>query len=160
MQQVKDDPAFQAVGSAQLLKAIDAALEGQAYEKPRNWGALFLAFPSNQAWNVPCRGWHIDANYLSALSPPAGVRTHALFGDVAGRAGGTLIVSGSHSKTIRHRPAHAAPIIVSSFKVIPIFVAYTPKAISTNARPVSSAALKSMAASHCKSSRIQARRAT
>lgn len=55
-----------------------------------------LAFPSHHAWTVPARGWHADANYLSALSPPAGVRTHALFGDVARRAGGTLIVSGSH----------------------------------------------------------------
>jgi hypothetical protein len=45
---------------------------------------------------VPSRGWHIGANCLSALFPPAGVRTHALFGDVAPRAGGTLIVSGSH----------------------------------------------------------------
>ena len=96
LQRVKDDPAFRAVGSARLLEAIDAALEGHAYEKPTNWGALFLAFPSHQAWTVPSRGWHSDANYLSALSPPAGVRTHALFGDVAPRAGGTLIVSGSH----------------------------------------------------------------
>ena len=102
LQHVRDDPAFRTVGSARLLEAIDAALEGQAYEKPRNWGALFLAFPSNQAWNVPCHGWHIDANYLSALSPPAGVRTHALFGDVAGRAGGTLIVSGSHRLVHRY----------------------------------------------------------
>jgi ectoine hydroxylase-related dioxygenase (phytanoyl-CoA dioxygenase family) len=96
LQHLKDEPAFRAVGSARLLKAIDAALEDQAYEKPKNWGALFLAFPSHHAWKVPSRGWHIDANYLSALSPPAGVRTHALLGDVAGRAGGTLIVSGSH----------------------------------------------------------------
>ena len=96
LQDVKDDPAFRAVGSARLLKAIDAALEGHTYETPKNWGALFLAFPSHDAWNVPSRGWHADANYLSALSPPAGVRTHALFGDIARRAGGTLIVSGSH----------------------------------------------------------------
>jgi len=96
LQCVKDDPAFRAVASARLLEAIDAVLEGQAYERPKNCGALFLAFPSNQSWDVPSRGWHIDANYLSALAPPAGVRTHALFGDVAGRAGGTLIVSGSH----------------------------------------------------------------
>jgi ectoine hydroxylase-related dioxygenase (phytanoyl-CoA dioxygenase family) len=61
-----------------------------------NDSALFLAFPSNDAWTVPARGWHIDGSYVSALSPPAGVRTHALFGDVAPRAGGTLIVSGSH----------------------------------------------------------------
>jgi ectoine hydroxylase-related dioxygenase (phytanoyl-CoA dioxygenase family) len=85
-----------------LLEAIDAALEGHAYEKPRNWGALFLAFPSIQPWDVPSRGWHADANYLSALSPPAGVRTHALFSDVAARAGGTLIVSGSHRLVHRY----------------------------------------------------------
>ena len=167
LQHVKDDPAFRAVGSARLLEAIDAALEGQAYEKPKNWGALFLAFPSNQAWNVPSRGWHVDANYLSALSPPAGVRTHALFGDVASRAGGTLIVSGSHRlvhQVLQRQSATAgrtrrrlseAPSRSSLYSST-----CTPKAMSTNARPVSSTALKSMAASHCKSSRIQARRAT
>jgi len=102
LQHLKDDPAFRAVGSARLLESIDAALEGQAYEKPKHWGALFLAFPSDHPWNVPSRGWHIDANYLSPLSPPAGVRTHALFGDVARRAGGTLIVSGSHRLVHRY----------------------------------------------------------
>ena len=86
LQHVKDDPAFRAVGSARLLRSIDAVLEGHAYEKPNNWGALFLAFPSRDARHVPARGWYSDANYLSALSPPAGVRTHALFGDVAARA--------------------------------------------------------------------------
>jgi len=102
LQHVKEVPAFRAVGSVQLLEAIDAALEGQAYERPKNWGALFIAFPSNHPWNVPSQGWHADANYLSALSPPAGVRTHALFGDVASRAGGTLIVSGSHRLAHRY----------------------------------------------------------
>src|SRR5262245_43776905 len=92
LQRVKDDPAFRAVGSARLLQAIDAALDGHAYERPKNWGACFLAFPSKQPWNVPSGGWHADANYVSAVSPPAGVRTHALFGDVAPRAGGSLIV--------------------------------------------------------------------
>jgi len=96
LQQVRNDPAFRAVGSARLLEAIDAGLEGQAYETPKNWGSAFVAFPSTHAWNVPSDGWHADANYLSALSPPDGIRIHALFGDVAPRAGGTLILSGSH----------------------------------------------------------------
>jgi ectoine hydroxylase-related dioxygenase (phytanoyl-CoA dioxygenase family) len=61
---------------------------------------------------VPSRGWHIDANYRSALSPADGIRIHALFGDVARRAGGTLIVSGSHRLVHEHfignpPPAHA-----------------------------------------------------
>jgi ectoine hydroxylase-related dioxygenase (phytanoyl-CoA dioxygenase family) len=96
LQHLKDDPVFQTVGSSRVLEAIDATLEGQAYARPNHWGACFVAFPSREAWNVPSHGWHIDANYTSALSPPAGVRTHALFGDVMPRAGGTLIVSGSH----------------------------------------------------------------
>jgi Phytanoyl-CoA dioxygenase (PhyH) len=96
LQNVRSDPVFRAVGSARLLEAIDAALAGQAYATPKNWGSAFVAFPSTQAWSVPSDGWHIDANYLSALSPPDGIRIHALFGDVAPRAGGTLIVSGSH----------------------------------------------------------------
>src|SRR5262245_47048948 len=106
LQHVKDDPAFRAVGSVRLLKAIDAVLEGHAYQTPRNWGALFLAFPSHHPWNVPSRGWHADANYLSAIAPPACVRTHALFGDVAPRGGGTLIVSGSHRLVHQHLKDH------------------------------------------------------
>ena len=106
---MKDDPAFRAVGSARVLGAIETALEGQAYEKPKNWGALFLAFPSDQKWNLPCGGWHADANYSSALSPPAGVRTHALFGDVIARAGATLIVSGSHRLVHGYFKDHPPP---------------------------------------------------
>jgi ectoine hydroxylase-related dioxygenase (phytanoyl-CoA dioxygenase family) len=96
LQHVKSDPAFRAVGGPRLLAAIDSVLAGHAYEPPKNWGSPFLAFPSKQRWNVPPSGWHIDANYLSALAPPDGVRIHALFGDVAPRGGGSLIVSGSH----------------------------------------------------------------
>jgi hypothetical protein len=109
LQSLKAAPAFRAVGSPRLRAAIDAVLEGQAYEGPKNWGALFLAFPSMHAWNVPCRGWHADANYMSALSPPAGVRTHALLGDVAPRGGGTLIISGSHRLVHKHFTDHPPP---------------------------------------------------
>lgn len=96
LQPLKEHPAFRVAGSKRLIAAIDATLEGQSWEAPKNWGAAFLAFPSNRKWNVPAGGWHLDANYLSPLSPPAGVSTHALFGDVLPRAGATLIVSGSH----------------------------------------------------------------
>jgi hypothetical protein len=109
LQHLKDDPAFRGVGSVRLLEAINVALGGQPYQGPKNWGAVFLAFPSNRAWSVPSRGWHIDANYLSPLSPPDGVRTHALFGDVAPRAGGTMIVSGSHLLVHEHFKDHPPP---------------------------------------------------
>jgi hypothetical protein len=112
LQQTKSDPAFRAVGSGRLIEAIDVLLNGQAYEKPSHWGSPFLAFPSRQPWSVPSSGWHADARYLSALSPPDGIRIHALFGDVAPRAGGSLIVSGSHRllhQYFKDRPqAHGA----------------------------------------------------
>ena len=96
LQRLKEHPAFRAAGSPSVLAAIDAILAGQAYEPPKNWGAVFIAFPAKDAWNVPASGWHIDANYTSSLTPPGGVKTFALFGDVAPRSGGTLMVSGSH----------------------------------------------------------------
>ncbi|HET9830230.1 MAG TPA: hypothetical protein VFP91_00915, partial [Vicinamibacterales bacterium] len=61
LQHLKADPAFRSVGSTRLLEAISTVLEGQPYERPKNWGAIFLAFPSRHSWNVPWRGWHIDA---------------------------------------------------------------------------------------------------
>ena len=109
LQPTRSDPAFQAVGSGRLLEAIDAVMAGRPYERPKNWGSPFLAFPSTQEWQVPSRGWHIDANYLSALSPPDGIRIHALFGDVAPRAGGTLIVSGSHRLVHKYLRDHPPP---------------------------------------------------
>jgi ectoine hydroxylase-related dioxygenase (phytanoyl-CoA dioxygenase family) len=97
LQHLRTDPVFRAVGSKVLLEAIDAILESQRYETPRDWGALFIAFPSNAKWGVPTSGWHIDANYTSELWPTRGVKTFALLGDVVPRGGGTQIVSGSHS---------------------------------------------------------------
>ena len=96
LQKLKDEPAFNAVGSRRLLAAIDAVLETKAYEKPKRWGAIFVAFPTKEVWGVPPSGWHIDANYSSQLWPPKGVQTHALFGDIAPRSGASQVLSGSH----------------------------------------------------------------
>jgi ectoine hydroxylase-related dioxygenase (phytanoyl-CoA dioxygenase family) len=96
LQHLKEHPTFRAVGSPSVLAAIDSVLAGQSYEAPKNWGALFIAFPSRDSWGIPTSGWHIDAKYTSALSPPGGVKTLALFGDVAPRGGGTQVLSGSH----------------------------------------------------------------
>jgi ectoine hydroxylase-related dioxygenase (phytanoyl-CoA dioxygenase family) len=96
LQHIRNHSAFSAIGSACLRAVIDALLESQRYNEPRNWGACFVAFPSNAPWGVPNTGWHIDANYRSVLQPPGGLKTLALFGDVAHRGGATLVVSGSH----------------------------------------------------------------
>jgi hypothetical protein len=96
LQRLKEHPAFRAVGGPSVLAAFDAILAGRAYEAPKNWGAPFIAFPTGDRRGIPTSGWHIDAKYTSALSPPGGVKTFALFGDVAPWCGGTHIVSGSY----------------------------------------------------------------
>ncbi len=88
LQHLKSDPVFRAVGSNLTLAAIDEALGGQPWRRPSDWGAFFLVFPTGRPWNVPADGWHVDAGYTGPLSPPKGVKVHAIFGDVAPRAGG------------------------------------------------------------------------
>jgi hypothetical protein len=96
LQHLKSDPAFRAVASERTLAAIDQVLAGQRWPLPSDWGAFFIVFPATRPWTVPADGWHIDADYAGPLAPPQGVKIHAMFGDVAPRAGGMTIVSGSH----------------------------------------------------------------
>src|SRR5262245_59699524 len=56
LQALKDDPVFHTVWSKQVIAAIDEVLEGQAWRKPKSCGALFIAFPSKSAWNIPASG--------------------------------------------------------------------------------------------------------
>ena len=96
LQHLKSDPAFRAVGSERTVGAIRQLLEGQALPLPKDWGALFLHFPTGGEWDVPSSGWHMDGDYTGELSPPCGLLIHAILDDVGARHGGTNILSGSH----------------------------------------------------------------
>jgi hypothetical protein len=96
LQHLKTHPAFCAIGSARTIEAIDEVLEGQPWRKPRDWGAFFLQFPIGREWDIPNTGWHIDGDYTGRLTPPCGVKVHAMLTDVAPRCGGVNILSGSH----------------------------------------------------------------
>ena len=96
LQHLKSDPVFRAVGSGRTLAAIDEVLAEQEWPRPSDWGAFFILFPFNRPWTIPSERWHADADYTGPVTPPKGVKVHAMFGDVAPRAGGMTIVSGSH----------------------------------------------------------------
>ena len=96
LQHLKSDPVFRAIGSERTISAIDEVLEGQPWQRPRDWGAFFLQFPTGRAWDVPITGWHIDGDYKGSLLPPSGVKVHAMLTDVGPRCGATNILSGSH----------------------------------------------------------------
>lgn len=96
LQHLKADPAFRAIGSARTIQALDEVLEGQPWQKPRDWGAFFLQFPAGREWNIPSTGWHIDGDYTGKLLPPCGVKVHAMLTDVGPRCGGVNVLGGSH----------------------------------------------------------------
>jgi hypothetical protein len=97
LQHLKKDPAFRAVGSETTIAAIDEVLQGQPWKRPKDWGAFFLVFPTqHRPWSYATTGWHLDAPYDGRLSPPCGVKVHAMFGDVEPHAGGMNIIEGSH----------------------------------------------------------------
>ncbi len=114
LQGLKAHRTFAAIGSQRLLDTITTILGTTAYEKPKSWGALFVAFPSDEAWVVPTSGWHADANYRSQLWPPKGVQIHSLFGDVLPRSGATQILSGSHRLIQKWFSDHPPPVSAKS----------------------------------------------
>ena len=96
LQHLKADPVFRAIGTDRTIQAIEDLMEGQPWQKPRDWGAFFLQFPIGHEWSIPSTGWHIDSNYAGQLSPPCGLKIHAMLNNVEPRCGGVNILSGSH----------------------------------------------------------------
>ena len=108
LQHLKAHPAFRAIGTARTIGAISEVLEGQSLPLPKNWGAFFLHFPTGGDWDVPSSGWHMDGDYMGALTPPRGVLIHAMLSPVGARCGGTNILSGSHRLVHEWFRAHPA----------------------------------------------------
>ena len=111
LQGLKRRPEFRAISSSRTIGAIDDLLGEGNWDHPRHWGAFFIVFPKEtRSWTVPSEGWHVDAEYTAPPEPLFGLKVFALLGDVAPRAGGTMLVVGMH-------------------RVIPSFVAKQPPEI-------------------------------
>lgn len=109
LQHLKASPVFHAIGSDRTIQAIDEVLEDQPWRKPHDWGAFFLQFPIGREWDIPSTGWHIDGDYAGRLSPPCGVKVHAMLTDVGPRCGGVNVLSGSHRLVHRWFSENPAP---------------------------------------------------
>ena len=95
LQHLRPRVEFRAVGSRRTMGAI-ADLLGAERAAPRDWGAFFLLFPGAEQWEVPASAWHVDHDWHSPTWPIHGLKVHAMFGDVAPRAGAMTIVAGAH----------------------------------------------------------------
>jgi hypothetical protein len=110
LQHLKGDPAFRAVGSERTIGAIREVLQSQDLPLPKNWGALFLHFPTGGEWDVPSTGWHMDGDYTGQLAPPCGILIHAMLTDVGPRRGGTNIISGHTALSTAGSPSRTMTV--------------------------------------------------
>lgn len=78
-----------------LLAAVDALLEGHAFDREifKRPQVLF-SLPNAGRWTVPT-GWHVDSPRLASGQRP-GVQLFAFLDTVEPSGGGTLAVAGSH----------------------------------------------------------------
>jgi Phytanoyl-CoA dioxygenase (PhyH) len=97
MKASKKHHAFDPIGGAPLIDAVDALLGPGEWVMPSHWGQVMVTFPcEGPPWSVPGRLWHIDFAYTNEPIPLFALKVFVFFGDVEPQGGGTLIVSGSH----------------------------------------------------------------
>lgn len=88
---------FEAIGSSSLLAALDAIFGEGEWVKPRTWGYPLITLPNGGSdWNIPTNPWHLDFLPRRPAMHIPGVRIFAFIDLVEPRAGGTLILEGSH----------------------------------------------------------------
>jgi hypothetical protein len=78
-----------------LLAAVDALLEGRAFDRELfKRPQVLCSLPNADAWTMP-NGWHVDAPRLASNRRP-GVQLFAFLDTVGPGGGGTCVVAGSH----------------------------------------------------------------
>ncbi len=92
---LKDSPALEQLVTSDLLNAVDLLVEGRTVRPMTTRPQVLFTAPNTTAWALPHKIWHLDVPRLGALGLP-GVQMFALLDSVAPRAGGTLLVAGSH----------------------------------------------------------------
>ena len=99
---IKRDRVFAALGSPVVRAAVDDLLRRDAWDPPREWGAILIHFPSQaRPWVLPARSWHTDYGWDRDPEPLFGVKVFAFIAEVRPRGGGTLVITGSHRMVAR-----------------------------------------------------------
>ena len=97
MSRTGDDPVYRPTGSPRMCGAIDQLLGPDNWQMPKKWGGFLITFPISTTGSTQGIGqWHWDCNPVDHLDGRAGLFIFTIYSDIGPRAGGTLIVSGSH----------------------------------------------------------------
>jgi len=89
--------SFDALGGTVVRGALDVLFGTDGWARPAHWGVPLVTFPGTQSpWDVPSMQWHLDFPARGPGQPLFAVRVLAFLDRVAPRAGGTLVLAGSH----------------------------------------------------------------
>jgi Phytanoyl-CoA dioxygenase (PhyH) len=95
LQPLRRSGSFNAMGTAEVRRALDDLLGEGSWRPPKAWGLPLVTFPVPGAgWRVPPSGWHVDSHGPDHELP--GVTVFAFLSTVASRGGGTAVLPGSH----------------------------------------------------------------
>lgn len=92
----KQDPLQSRILTGLVRGVLDDLLGQDAWSSPKDWGRPLTTFPEPGPWDVPTRLWHWDSPCELHLDRPTALFVVSFIGAVAPRAGGTLVLSGSH----------------------------------------------------------------
>ena len=95
---LRDRDAFAPMATPTIRAFLDELFGAGAWNEPEHWGQLLLLRSpwAGPDWVVPHQAWHLDFMPIPGLPRLIGVQLFACLGTLAPRAGGTLVVSGSH----------------------------------------------------------------
>jgi hypothetical protein len=97
LQPLKKDPIFAAIGGEATRAGLDAVMGEHRWKTPKNWGQFLVSFPDrSQQWRLPDRVWHTDFGFVAPRDRVFGALLFAFLSEVPERAGGTVIIGGSH----------------------------------------------------------------
>jgi len=89
--------AFDALAGVMLADAFDDLFGAGEWTRPKHWGVPLVKFPVDASrWDVPSTQWHLDFPARGRGRPLCAVRLLAFLDTVLPRAGGTLVLAGSH----------------------------------------------------------------
>jgi hypothetical protein len=108
-QDLKRSGAFSALGTPRLFGLADALLGVGAWDKPAQWGAPLVTFPT-PAPSLPRPPWHLDIGSVVRLSPLPILRVFTFLEPALPHGGGTLCVAGSHRLAMEIENAHGGPV--------------------------------------------------
>ena len=92
----------QAIATPHVTGVIDDLLGAGTWRLPDDWGRTIATFPETGDWDVPSDGWHWDSPVEWHRKRLEGLFVVSFIGEVAPRAGGTLVISGSPRLLARH----------------------------------------------------------